>query len=139
VRKNFLVWLALIVSITAISATGMGASLAVDGSAIPGKAAPGNSGNSIILLSVTDQNGAAIHGLGPTNFNVDATIVAAGGALVDIKRASEASRAPGFYIIEIVPTTYKGTQYTWKAGSYLLAVTAERGAQRGQAVLELQI
>jgi hypothetical protein len=137
--RSHLVLLALIVSIIAISGTGMGAALIVDGGASPAKAAAGNSESELILLSVTDQSGAAVRGLGPANFKIDATIVALGGALVDIKRASEASRAPGFYIIEIVPTTYRGTQYTWKAGGYLLAIAVEKGADRGQAVIELQV
>jgi hypothetical protein len=139
VRRILFVLLALIASILAISGTSMGAALTIDGAATTGKAAPGNSGNAILLVSVTDQSGAAVQGLGLSNFKIDATIVAAGGALVDIKRASEASRAPGFYIIEVVPTTYKGTQYTWKSGKYLFAVTVDGATNRGQAVLELQM
>lgn len=78
-------------------------------------------------------------GLGASNFKVDASIVAPGGALVDITRADENPRAPGFYIIEIVPTTYRGTQYTWKAGIYLFAVTVEGGSDRGQSIAEMEI
>jgi hypothetical protein len=138
-KKIMLVLLTLIVSIAAISGTGMGAALTVDGQATFGMAAAGNSGNAYIVLSVNDQKGAAVSGLGPTNFKIDPTIVAPGGAKVDIKRATESYYSPGFYIIEIAPTIYKGTQYTWKKGSYLLAISVERAADRGQTVVELQI
>jgi hypothetical protein len=121
------------------SGTAFSAALNVEGEASPINAAPENSENAGLVVSVTDQNGAAVRGLGDANFKVDATIVAPGGAFVDIKRADESFYAPGFYILEIAPTTYMGTQYTWKSGVYLFSVTVQNGANRGQAVVELDL
>lgn len=131
--------IALLASIVVVSGTALGAALNVDGDASPINAAPGNSNNAGLLISVIDPSGAAVRGLRAANFEVDATIVAPGGALVDIKRVAEASRAPGFYIVEIAPTTYKGTQYTWKTGIYLFAVTVQRGGDRGQTGVEMDL
>jgi len=131
--------IAIAMGIALISTTALGAYLNVQGAGSPINAASGNSNSAALVISVTDQNGKAYSGLGASNFQVDATIVAPYGALVDIIRADEAARAPGFYILEIVPTTYQGTQYTWKAGAYLFSVTVERGNDRGQAVVALDL
>jgi hypothetical protein len=138
-RKNLLFGLALVVSIMAASGNALAIVLETEAAASPVNAAAGNSESALLLVSVMNPKGAPVNGLGPSNFKVDATIVAPGGALVDITRADEASRAPGFYIIEIVPTTYRGTQYTWKAGIYLFAVTVERDGDRGQTIAEMEI
>jgi hypothetical protein len=139
ILKGSFLWIAIAMSMVLASGTALAAYLDVQGGASPINAASGNSNNAALVLSVTDQNGKAVSGLGASNFKVDATIVAPGGALVDIKRAAEASRAPGFYILEIVPTTYQGTQYTWKAGVYLFSVTVERGNDRGQTVVPMDL
>jgi len=122
-----------------VSGTAFGAALNVEGEASPINAAPGNSENVGLVISVTDQNGAAVRGLSDANFKVDATIVAPGGAHVDVKRADESFYAPGFYILEIAPTTHMGTQYTWKSGVYLFSVTVQNSADRGQAVVEMDL
>ena len=159
-RISLLFGIALLASIVVVSGTALGVALNVDGGASPINAAPGNSNNAGLLISVIDPSGEAVRGLRAANFEVDATIVAPGGALVNIKRAAEASRAPGFYIVEIAPTTYKGTQYvwkesnvkntmspttykgtqyTWKTGIYLFAVTVQRGGDRGQTVVVMDL
>ena len=140
--KRILIFgISMAIAVVMISGTALGSQLNVEGGASPINAAPGNSNSAALVISVVDENGNAVRGLGPSNFRVDATIVAPGGALVDITRATEASRAPGFYIVEIVPTTYQGTQYTWKAGFYLFSVTVEReqGAARGQTVVSMDL
>jgi len=137
-RRILLFGITLAVCLIA-SGTAFGAALNVEGEASPINAAPGNSENAGLVISVTDQNGAAVRGLGNANFKVDATIVAPGGAFVDIKRADESFYAPGFYILEIAPTTHMGTQYTWKSGVYLFSVTVQNNANRGQAVVELDL
>jgi hypothetical protein len=109
------------------------------GGASPVHAAAGNSNNALLLVSVTDTNGLAVRALTSSNFKVDASVVGPGGALVDIRSASENPRANGFYIIDIVPTTFKGTQYTWVKGIYLFAVTVTSGSNRGQTVIPLEI
>jgi len=138
-KKSFIFGLALLVSLLATSGNALAIALDTEAAASPVNAAAGNSVNALLLVSVMDPEGAPVSGLGASNFKVDASIVAPGGALVDITRADENPRAPGFYIIEIVPTTYKGTQYTWKAGIYLFAVTVERGGDRGQTIAEMEI
>ena len=137
-KRILLFGIAIAISLMA-SGAAFGAALNVEGEASPINAAPGNSENAGLVISVTDQNGAAVRGLGNANFKVDATIMAPGGAFVDIKRADESFYAPGFYILEIAPTTHMGTQYTWKSGVYLFSVTVQSGANRGQAVVDLDL
>jgi hypothetical protein len=138
-RLSSIVLLAFLAVSFVACGNALGAALNVDGGASPVNAAPGNSNNALLLISVTDQDGAAESGLGVSNFEVDATIVGPGGALVDITRADESPYAPGFYILEIVPTTYQGGQYTWVTGVYLFSVTVERGADRGQTVVVMEM
>jgi len=138
-RKSLLFGLALVVSLIAASGIALAIALDTEAAASPVNAAAGNSESALLLVSVMDPKGDPVSGLGLSNFKVDASIVAPGGALVDIKRANEASRAPGFYIIDVVPTTYKGTQYTWKAGIYLFAVTVTGSGDRGQSIAEMEI
>jgi len=96
-RRCLLFGFALVMSIAAFSGTALGVALNIEGGASPINAAPGNSNEAALLISVTGPKGLAISGLGAADFDVDATIVAPGGALVDITRVVEASRAPGFY------------------------------------------
>lgn len=121
------------------SGTSLGAALIVDGKASPVNAAPGNSNNILMVVSVMDQNGNAINGLGVSNFAVGSIVVGPGGALSDLKSAREASGANGFYILELVPTTYKGTQYKWVKGTYLFSVTVTGGQDKGQTVVDLKM
>jgi len=138
-RKSLLLGLALVVSVIALNGNALAVALDTEAAASHVNAATGNSESALLLVSVMDPKGAPVSGLGPSNFKVDATIVAPGGALVDITEANEASRAPGFYIIDVVPTTFKGTQYTWKTGTYLFAVTVTKGGDRGQSIAEMEI
>ncbi len=131
--------IALIGIVFATSGCALGAILMVDAGTSPANAAPGNSNNILMLVSVTDSNGNAVSGLGARSFAVDATVVGPGGSQVDIKNAKEASRASGFYLLELVPTTYQGTQYKWVKGTYLLSVTVSKGQDRGQAVADLKM
>ncbi|MGB3943610.1 MAG: hypothetical protein WBK88_02320 [Methanothrix sp.] len=138
-KRILMLGISMAIAVVILSGTALGSPLNVVGGASPINAAPGNSNSAALVISVTDQNGNAVSGLIPSNFKVDVTIAAPGGALVDITRADEAARAPGFYIVEVVPTTYQGTQYTWKAGVYLFSVTVDRGAYRGQTVVPLDL
>ena len=92
-------------------------------------AAPGNRNNNYILASVTDGGGEPITGLAAGNFQVDPMIVGPGGALVNIVNVS-AGRLPGFYHINVVPISTE----TWKAGTYVFAVSVFRGADKGQTL-----
>jgi len=138
-NKSFIFELALLVGLLAASGNALAIALDTEAAASPVNAAAGNSESALLLVSVMDPEGAPVSGLGQSNFKVDVTIAAPGGGLVDITQANEASRAPGFYIIDVVPTTYKETQYTWNAGIYLFAVTVERGDDRGQSIAEMEI
>jgi hypothetical protein len=92
-------------------------------------AAPGNRQNNYVVVSVTDAGGNPVTGLNASNFKVQPVIVGAGGALVNITGAATAG-LPGFYIVDVVPIKTE----TWKAGTYIFAVAAERGADKGQAL-----
>ena len=80
-------------------------------------AAPGNRQPNYIIVSVTDNNGIPVTGLGVANFKVDPMIVGPGGALVNITGVT-AGRMPGFYLINVVPIRTE----TWKSGVYICAV-----------------
>ncbi|MBL0352338.1 MAG: hypothetical protein IPP03_06690 [Dechloromonas sp.] len=92
-------------------------------------AAPGNRQPNYIIVSVTDNNGIPVTGLGVANFKVDPMIVGPGGALVNITGVT-AGRMPGFYLINVVPIRTE----TWKSGVYIFAVAVERNADKGQAL-----
>ncbi len=92
-------------------------------------AAPGNRQPNYIIVSVTDNNGIPVTGLGVANFKVDPMIVGPGGALVKITGVT-AGRMPGFYLINVVPIRTE----TWKSGVYIFAVAVERNADKGQAL-----
>jgi hypothetical protein len=93
-------------------------------------AAPGNRNSNYIVVSVTDQHGAAVVGLTKDNFKVDPIIVGPGGALVTIETASMSSRVDGFYLLRVVPIRTE----TWKSGVYIFCVAVERSSDRGQAL-----
>jgi hypothetical protein len=92
-------------------------------------AAPGNRQNNYILASVTDTGGEPVTGLAAANFKVDPMIVGPGGALVNIVNVAP-GRLPGFYHIDVVPINTE----TWKAGTYVFAVSVFRGADKGQTL-----
>lgn len=92
-------------------------------------AAPGNRNNNYVLASVTDGGGEPVTGLTAGNFKVDPMIVGPGGALVNIVNVS-AGRLPGFYHINVVPINTE----TWKAGTYVFAVSVFRGVDKGQTL-----
>ncbi|MGB4225247.1 MAG: hypothetical protein WBJ68_01075 [Candidatus Dechloromonas phosphoritropha] len=92
-------------------------------------AAPGNRQPNYIIVSVTDNNGIPVTGLGVANFKVDPMIVGPGGALVNITGVT-AGRMPGFYLVNVVPIRTE----TWKSGVYIFAVAVERNADKGQAL-----
>jgi hypothetical protein len=57
-----------------------------------------------------------------------------------LKSTREANgSASGFYILELVPTTYKSTQYKWAKGIYLFSVTVNSGQNIGQTVIDLEM
>ncbi|HEU4881254.1 MAG TPA: hypothetical protein VFT45_03385 [Longimicrobium sp.] len=95
---------------------------------------PGDRDESSILLSVTDATGQPVIGLQPADVRVDAMIVAAGGALVNVVRLWPGS-LPGFYRVDLVPTG----AFTWRAGEYDIAVAVTQGANKGQALASFRV
>jgi hypothetical protein len=89
---------------------------------------PGNREPNYIIVSVTNQNGWPITGLGATNFKVAALIVGPGGADIEVSRVG--GGAQGFYYIDVIPVQ----SYTWVSGTYIFGVSVTRGAQRGQTL-----
>ncbi len=94
------------------------------------KIAPATSGNSEpvnvgvkIISGVTHQD---ICGLDASNFNIDTLTVPPGGPAIIIKNvfptSSVAINQPMScdYWLNIVPTSYQGSQYTWLTGTYTL-------------------
>lgn len=95
-------------------------------------AAPGNRRPNYIVVSVTDEDGAPVTGLTKRNFKVDAIIVGAGGALVNITSVGTV-RLPGFYILRVVPIRKE----TWKAGVYIFGVAVAKKKDMGQSLAKV--
>jgi hypothetical protein len=69
-----------------------------------------------------------VSGLAATDFTIHATIVGAGGSFVEI--ASAGGGQHGDYLLDVVPVTYQGTQYTWAYGRYIFVLAVARGADQ---------
>ena len=93
---------------------------------------PGNRETCYICVSVTDPSGTPTTGLTKANFKVDAMIVGAGGALVNIVGATP-GRLPGFYLIKVVPIRKE----TWKKGWYIWAIAVTSGRAKGQTLAKV--
>jgi hypothetical protein len=119
----------LAVSLLLLTALTVDARLIVSAASEDTVAAPGNREPNYIVVSVTDGNGMPTTGLAAANFEVDALIVAKGGALVDVKGVTQ-GRLPGFYIIDVLPIR----QESWKRGVYIFAVAVKSGEDQGQAL-----
>jgi hypothetical protein len=71
-------------------------------------------------------------GAAAADFTINATIVAPGGSQVEIISAGGGQHVG--YLLDVVPVTYQGTQYTWAFGRYLFVLTVTRGVDQGQTV-----
>jgi hypothetical protein len=101
-----------------------------------GVARAGNSDPLYLTVSVTDQDGVPTGDLATLQFTVDVPIVAAGGAGVDV---AQVYGGAGRYRIHLVPTTFQGTQYTWRPGSYVFFVAVVRGSDQGQTLCKTTV
>jgi len=97
-------------------------------------AGPGNRLPNYTVVSVTAVDGTPVTGLAMANFKIDAMVVGPGGSLVNITSVNP-GRLPGFYTIQTVPI---GT-YTWKAGTYIFAVSVTQGIRHGQALAKVKM
>jgi hypothetical protein len=89
-------------------------------------ASPGNSNNLYIVVSVEDQNGAAVTGLGMGNFAIGSEVVGPGGSISHINAITN-GKLPGVYVLLVLPLAGQ----TWKGGVYIFSVAATRGADHG--------
>src|SRR5262245_38651430 len=97
-------------------------------------AAPGNTNFNMIVVSVTDSNGAPYPNLTATNFQAHALMFGTGGDDVRIFDVTN-TVMPGVYFVKVSPKT--GT--TWKAGVYIFGVAVAAGAARGQVLASVQM
>lgn len=100
--------------------------------AAQGIAAVGTSDPMPLVVSVTDADGVPVSNLVATDFTIDAKIVAPFGSQVEIAMAGGGQH--GDYLLEVVPVTFQGTQYTWALGRYIFFLAVTRGADQGQTV-----
>ncbi len=110
------------------------ARLIVEAESEDGIAAPGNRQPNYILVSVTDGIGSPVTDLSVKNFKVQALIVGAFGAEVQISQVANAYY-PGFYRIDIIPVQ----NYTWKSGVYIFAIVVEKGTNKGQTLARVRM
>jgi hypothetical protein len=98
-------------------------------------ATAGNSNPLNVVVSVTDTHGVPVTGLAPADFFINASVVGAGGSQVEISWVSDLGR--GDYVLEVIPVTYQGTQYTWAFGPYILFLAVTHGGDRGQTLCDV--
>ena len=119
-----------------VEAKGTAATGASQGASDVDLATPGNSRGLPLVVSVTDADGVPVTGLTAANFVVEAKLVAPYGSTVEIRQQNGVGGGyDGFYYVSAVPTSYQGTQHTWKTGRYVFTVAVNRGGDRGQTVL----
>jgi hypothetical protein len=97
-----------------------------------GVARPGNRDPLLVVASVAQSSGMPATGLTSQDLQIEAIIVAAGGALVKISTMSE--QQPGIYLLGVVPAP---TSVTWMLGRYLFWLAAKSGTDQGQTVFDV--
>ena len=119
-----------------VEAQGTAATGASQGASDVDLATPGNSRGLPLVVSVTDVDGVPVTGLTATNFTVEAKLVGPGGSTVEIQEPDGVGGGDdGFYYVNLVPTSFQGTQYTWVTGRYIFSVAVTHGGDHGQTVL----
>src|SRR5262249_18983268 len=68
--------------------------------------------------------------LAATGFTIHATIAGAGGSLIEV--ASAGGGQHGYYLLDVVPVTYQGTQYTLAYGRYIFALAVAPAPTRAR-------
>jgi hypothetical protein len=120
----------MIVEVQGTAATG-----AAQGAQDVDLATPGNSRRLPLVVSVTNAEGVPVSGLTAANFVLQDRLVAPGGAGVEVEQPNGViGGIDGFYNVNLVPTSYQGTQYTWVAGRFVFSVAVTSGADRGQTL-----
>jgi hypothetical protein len=100
-----------------------------------GPAAAGNSGPLYVVVSVADTHGVPVTGLTAADFTINAIIVGAGGSQVEI--ASVGDFQHGDYLLDVVPVSDQGTQYTWAFGRYIFFLAVAHGGDQGQNLCDV--
>ena len=129
-----------IVARLVVEAQGTAATGASQGAGDVDLATPGNSRRLPLIVSVTDADGVPVTGLTAANFTVEAKLVGPGGSTVEIQEPDGVSGGDdGFYYVDLVPTSFQGTQHTWVTGRYIFSVSVTSGGDHGQTVLAVLI
>ena len=92
-------------------------------------ASPGNALELYIMMSVTNNAGVAVSGLGMSNFNLGTEIVGPMGSISHISSVTNGSVA-GIYSMQVLPLAGQ----TWKAGVYIFSITVTSGSNTGQTL-----
>jgi|WetSurMetagenome_2_1015567.scaffolds.fasta_scaffold22305_2 hypothetical protein len=110
--------------------------------ALPGNSEPVNVGIRIVS-GATNQD---ICGLDASNFNLETLTVPPGGPAIVIKNiyptSAVAVNQPVScnYWLDMVPTSYQGSQYTWLTGTYTLKLNyAANGKQLASKVFNFRV
>jgi len=99
----------------------------------------GTNGGNRIYVSVTDFSGEPITDLTEQNFQIYTIDVARGGSAVEIKKFDPIVKSDnaqhGFYRMIIVPVENR----KWVRGFYTFGLTVERGEDKGQTLVQLNV
>ena len=100
---------------------------------------PGTNGGNRIYVSVTDFSGEPITDLTEQNFQIYTIDVARGGSAVEIEKFGPIVKSDnaqhGFYWMIIVPVENR----QWVRGFYTFGLTVERGEDKGQTLVQLNV
>jgi hypothetical protein len=99
----------------------------------------GTNGENMIYVSVTGFSGEPITDLTEQNFQIYTIDVARGGSAVEIKNFGSTGKSDnsphGFYWMTIVPAENR----KWVRGFYTFGLTVERGEDKGQTLVQLNV
>ena len=87
-----------------------------------------------VVLSVTDNHGTPVSGLGVSNFKVQPVVVTPSLSMVNIVGVT-AGVFPGFYVVDVAMIA----RSKWKDGVYIFAVAIERGPDHGQCLASVLV
>jgi hypothetical protein len=74
------------------------------------------------------------------NFTVEAKLVEPDGSTVKIQEPDGVGGGDdGFYYVDLVSTSFQGTQYTRVTGRYVFSVAVTHGGDHGQTVLAVLV
>jgi hypothetical protein len=87
-----------------------------------------------VVVSVTDNHGTPVSGLGVANFKLQPVLVTPSLSMVNVVGVA-AGVFPGFYVVDVTAIG----KAKWKEGVYIFALAIERGPDHGQCLASVLV